>query len=133
MEAQLKQNCIEWHTEYELQLPDVLAVGSQIQQVLINLLINSIEAMPSGGVIWVKARKDTDGVELLVEDSGPGVPESEHDLIFEPFVSTKEQGTGLGLSVSYGIMQAHGGTLELVRGRGAGACFRIFLPYGGDK
>lgn len=133
MDAQLKQNCIEWHLDFDPDLPDVLAVGSQIQQVLINLLINSIEAMPDGGRVWIEVRKTPEGVNLLVEDDGPGIAETDRDLIFEPFVSTKEQGTGLGLSVSYGIMQAHGGTLELVRGRGSGACFRIFLPYGGDK
>ena len=133
MEPQLKKSGVHLQTHYDARLPVVLAVGSQIQQVLINLIINSIEAMPEGGEIWIDARRAQDGVEVVVEDSGPGIPGDALDLIFEPFVSTKEQGTGLGLSVSYGIMQAHGGTLELAQGRGRGACFRIFLPLGGDK
>jgi signal transduction histidine kinase/FixJ family two-component response regulator len=133
MEAQLKSSCIQLHTNYQSDLPEVLAVGSQIQQVIINLIINSLEAMPDGGDMWIDARLAGDGVEIIIEDDGPGIPESSRDLIFEPFVSTKEQGTGLGLSVSYGIMQAHGGTLELINGHSTGACFRIFLPLGGVK
>ncbi len=131
MEPQLKQSNIGVKTHFGESIPDVLAVSSQIQQVLLNLLLNAVEAMPDGGEIMITAKGFPDHVEVLVKDTGPGIPENELDRIFEPFVSTKEQGTGLGLSVSYGIIQAHGGALELVTGKGKGACFRIILPVGG--
>ncbi len=77
-----------------------------------------------------KARKQSGpvGVEIIIRDTGPGVPIGERERIFEPFISTKNNGTGLGLSVSYGIIQAHGGTLSLVSDDQIGACFRIMLP-----
>ena len=71
-------------------------------------------------------------MEIIFEDSGPGIPENRKENIFEPFFSTKEGGTGLGLTVSYNIATAHGGTLDLIEGHGSGACFRLFLPMG-DK
>lgn len=132
MEPQLRQSNVRVKTHFGESVPDVLAVASQIQQVLLNLLLNSVEAMPDGGDIDISVEAHPDGVEVLVKDTGPGIPEHELDRIFEPFVSTKEQGTGLGLSVSYGIIQAHGGALELVTGKGKGACFRIILPVGGS-
>ena len=72
-------------------------------------------------------------MEILFQDSGPGVPSGESRNIFEPFVSTKEGGTGLGLTVSYNIVTAHGGALELVSTRTPGACFRVFIPSGGSQ
>ena len=69
---------------------------------------------------------------MTFQDKGPGIPENRRNDIFEPFFSTKEGGTGLGLTVSYNIVTAHGGTLDLVNGNKPGACFRLFLPMG-DK
>jgi signal transduction histidine kinase len=86
--------------------------------------------MPGGGVLYVRAQNVERGVELQFEDSGPGIPEDLRNNIFEPFYSTKDGGTGLGLTVSYNIITAHGGTLDLVKGKGSGACFRLFLPLG---
>jgi len=71
-----------------------------------------------------------DRFRVIVEDNGPGIPPAQQGRIFEPFFSTKDAGTGLGLTVSYNIVTAHGGTLELLLDRASGACFRIFLPYG---
>ncbi|MBN1449944.1 MAG: response regulator [Anaerolineales bacterium] len=112
-------------------LPAVVAVGSQIQQVLINLLLNSLDAMPAGGEIQIRANSVKGGVEILVQDNGPGIPDERLPHVFEPFFSTKEGGTGLGLTVSYNIVTAHGGTLELVSNNRPGACFRVYLPIGG--
>jgi two-component system NtrC family sensor kinase len=67
-------------------------------------------------------------VEIFIQDTGPGIPVENRTRIFEPFVSTKKGGTGLGLTVSYGIIAAHGGNLDLVVERGPGACFRVALP-----
>jgi two-component system NtrC family sensor kinase len=111
-------------------LPNVRAVGNEIQQVFVNLLLNSMDVLPVDGYIKVTARAIKKGVEIFFEDNGPGIPTAQQGRIFEPFFSTKDAGTGLGLTVSYNIVTAHGGTLELVPDRAPGACFRIFLPYG---
>ena len=81
----------------------------------------------------ITARAFKDGVEVLFQDRGKGIPKEKQSNIFEPFFSTKDGGTGLGLTVSYNIISAHGGTLELLSERGPGACFRIFLPVGGKQ
>jgi signal transduction histidine kinase len=109
----------------------LLAIKDQIQQVILNLLLNSVEAMPGGGEIFIEASGNKDNVEVIIEDTGSGISDAERSRIFEPFVSTKPNGTGLGLAVSYGIVQAHGGSLELLTNHGRGARFRIVLPTGG--
>jgi signal transduction histidine kinase len=96
------------------------------------LILNALDAMPGGGELTVHAQAVKNGVAIIFEDNGPGIPEDRRENIFEPFFSTKEGGTGLGLTVSYNIVTAHGGTLDLIPGRGSGACFRLFLPMG-DK
>lgn len=143
VEPQLRQNHIQITTNLTKELPYIMVVPSQVQQVLLNLVLNAMEAMPDGGSIFIqtalceaqapsrrKARKQSGpvGVEIIIRDTGPGVPIGERERIFEPFISTKNNGTGLGLSVSYGIIQAHGGTLSLVSDDQIGACFRIMLP-----
>jgi signal transduction histidine kinase/CheY-like chemotaxis protein len=129
---QLRQRQIEVKTELPESLPLIFAVSGQIQQVFFNLVLNSLDAMPGGGELRIKARPVERGVEITFQDTGPGIPEDHRNDIFEPFFSTKEGGTGLGLTVSYNIVTAHGGTLNLVNGHEPGACFRLFLPIG-DK
>lgn len=106
-----------------------MVVGDQLQQVLLNLVINAMEAMPEGGELCIETMSGGDYIEIMVEDTGLGIPYELREKIFEPFVSTKEGGTGLGLAVSYGILSAHGGSLELIDGR-KGACFCIRIPVG---
>jgi signal transduction histidine kinase len=89
--------------------------------------------MPEGGVLKISTRQLKDGLEVMFQDQGVGIPVEKQSNIFEPFYSTKDGGTGLGLTVSYNIITAHGGTLELMPKRGPGACFRIFLPIGGEQ
>jgi len=131
MSKQLEKQEILIKTDIPDHLPVIIAVGSQIQQVLINLILNSFDAMPDGGELYIQMRVAKKGVEILLQDSGPGIPDDRQQHIFEPFFSTKDGGTGLGLTVSYNIITAHGGTLELVSSNGTGACFRIYLPIGG--
>ena len=95
--------------------------------------VHDDDAMPGGGELHISARPVRDMVEILIQDSGAGVPEEIRSRIFEPFVSTKQGGTGLGLSVSYGIVSAHGGSLDLMSDRGPGACFRVILPIKGES
>ena len=129
---QMKGRDIRVSTGFSSKLPSILAVGSQLEQVFINLILNAQDAMPDGGEIRISARPVKDTVEILFQDNGPGVSEENRGRIFEPFVSTKEGGTGLGLSVSYGIIAAHGGNLDLAPDRGPGACFRVILPVNGE-
>jgi len=129
---QLGQRQIDVKTNLPETLPAIYAVSSQIQQIFINLILNAFDAMPGGGSLTIEASAVDDGIEMLFEDSGPGIPEEQRNNIFEPFYSTKDGGTGLGLTVSYNIVTAHGGTLDLVDGHESGACFRLFLPMG-DK
>ena len=129
---QLGQRHIQVATDLPKSLPAIYAVSSQIQQIFFNLILNALDAMPGGGEMKIKAHELDRGIEMIFQDTGPGIPEDKRNNIFEPFYSTKDGGTGLGLTVSYNIVTAHGGTLDLVDGDEPGACFRLFLPLG-DK
>ncbi len=133
LSPQMQTRNIHISTGFSSKLPSILAVSNQLEQVFINLILNAYDAMPEGGELRISARPARDMVEILFQDSGPGVAEEDRSRIFEPFVSTKEGGTGLGLSVSYGIIAAHGGSLDLVPDRGPGACFRVTLPVKGES
>jgi signal transduction histidine kinase len=131
-QKQLTERGIHVKSELPTTMPPVNVVSSQIQQVFINLILNAFDAMPNGGTLRITGRARRGGVEVLFQDSGHGITREQQSSIFEPFYSTKEGGTGLGLTVSYNILTAHGGTLELVPDHGKGACFRVFLPIGGQ-
>ena len=111
-------------------LPEVLGHADQLEQVMLNLMMNALEAMPGGGVLRLGGRACEGGVELTVADSGSGVAAADRERIFEPFFTSKPGGTGLGLYLSRQIVEAHGGRLELVAAA-RGAQFRIFLPTPG--
>ena len=133
LSTQLGDRSIHISTGFSSRLPKIMAVESQLEQVFINLILNAYDAMPDGGDLRISARPVKDVVEILFQDSGAGVSRELRNRIFEPFVSTKDGGTGLGLSVSYGIISAHGGNLDLVPDKGPGACFRIVLPVQGGS
>jgi signal transduction histidine kinase len=99
------------------------------KQVLINLLMNAIEAAPEGGSVRLRAAAEGRRLRLTVEDDGPGVPRELRSRIFEPFFTTRADGSGLGLAISHQLVRAAGGGLELEdrNGRG-GACFVVTLP-----
>jgi signal transduction histidine kinase/CheY-like chemotaxis protein len=110
----------------------VRADASQLEQVLVNLVVNARDAMPNGGALNVRVRGDRRGaaevVVLEVEDHGVGMDSSTLGRLFDPFFSTKEKGTGLGLASSYGIIQQHGGDISVDSAPGSGARFRVVLP-----
>ncbi len=117
--------------DLEADLPGVAVNKIQIQQVVVNLVRNSIEAMADRPVrqIDVRTRRDGDeAVEVSVTDSGPGIPVGDLDRIFGPFVSTKSHGMGLGLSICKSIVEAHAGTIRATSDRDGGATFRVTLP-----
>jgi signal transduction histidine kinase/FixJ family two-component response regulator len=112
--------------------PKIQLMADQIQQVFFNLLLNAIDAV-NGNMsekrIWISIESFTDGLVIEIEDNGPGLSTEMKSHIFESFISTKEEGMGLGLSVSHQIVEAHEGKLELMPPhREQGACFRITLP-----
>jgi signal transduction histidine kinase/FixJ family two-component response regulator len=133
LSPQFQAREIRVSTGFSSKLPSILAVSNQLEQVFLNLFLNAYDAMPNGGELRITARPVRDMAEILIQDTGPGVPENMRGRIFEPFVSTKQGGTGLGLSVSYGIVSAHGGSLDLLSDRGPGACFRVTLPIKGES
>jgi two-component system NtrC family sensor kinase len=104
--------------------------GAQIRQALVALLVNAIEAMPQGGDLEVSARPDIGGAVLVVVDTGMGINPEDRPHIFEPFYTSKSggKGVGLGLSVVYGIVSRHGGTINVESTPGEGATFTIHLP-----
>jgi signal transduction histidine kinase len=105
--------------------------ADQFKGVLVNLIFNALDTMPGGGDLVVRlARQSGGAVQLTVEDTGPGIDARIADRLFTPFFSTKPTGTGLGLSVSRRIVQAHGGTLTAANRAVRGACFTITLPGG---
>jgi signal transduction histidine kinase len=114
-------------------LPRVAGSRDHLQQVFVNLLNNARDAMPGGGTVALRTYALNGDVVAEVEDSGAGVPPEVRARIFEPFFTTKDHGTGLGLSVSYGIVSAHGGTITAECLPGRGACFRISLPAAGTR
>jgi signal transduction histidine kinase len=103
----------------------------QLHQVIMNLIVNAVHAQPNGGVVRVIVDESEPGwARVRVEDDGPGIPDELRDRVFDPFFSTKDvgEGTGLGLSVSYGIVREHGGRLEVSRAPSKGACLTATFP-----
>jgi signal transduction histidine kinase len=111
---------------------EILGDPQQLRTVVANLLRNGAEATAWKGRIAVLLVDDGDGVELRVQDDGPGVPEEERERIFEPFFTTRTRGTGLGLAIVKRAVEAHGGEVTVEAAAGAGACFRVRLPRAAD-
>ncbi|MFZ5920479.1 MAG: ATP-binding protein [Chloroflexota bacterium] len=128
VEKQLLDRTITVETDLPASLPSIIGVSNQVQQVFMNLILNAYDAMPEGGLIRIRARQVGKMLQVTVSDTGPGIPEENRQNIFDPFVSTKPSGMGLGLTVSYNIITSHGGKLELEPDYKAGASFRISLP-----
>jgi len=127
---QLEQASIIVHKNFMIDLPEIAAVPDQLTQVLLNLIINAIEAMPDGGELTIATACANDWLQVSIHDTGPGVNPDDAAKIFEPFYTTKATGTGLGLSVSYGIIQRHGGRIDVKGVPGEGATFTVSLPMG---
>ncbi len=118
--------------EIEDDLPLIKADGGQLQQAVIALGTNAIDAMRDGGTLTFRASDHQTRIAIEVEDTGVGIPSEDLSKIFEPFFTTKEvgEGTGLGLAVCYGIITDHGGRLSVRSNPGKGTTFTILLPVG---
>jgi chemotaxis methyl-accepting protein methylase/signal transduction histidine kinase len=123
-----KQN-IEVITRIDDNLPRIHADSRQIEQVLVNLYLNAIDAMPQGGTLRVEGKKAPDGVSITVTDTGFGIEDNELAKIFQPFFTSKKRtGLGLGLPICERIIRNHGGNIEVASQAGRGTTFRVYLP-----
>jgi C4-dicarboxylate-specific signal transduction histidine kinase len=104
----------------------------QLQQVVLNLVLNAFDAMSDTEAarrqLELSTKMDDGFVQIVVSDRGPGIPEGQLDRVFEPFVTFREKGLGLGLAISRSIVSAHGGSIRAENNAGGGATFRCFLP-----
>jgi signal transduction histidine kinase len=129
----VRRNRVALRTAMGVDLPPILGDRVQLQQVLLNLIINAIEAMgglvgrPPTLVIATRA-DDADQVHVSIEDSGVGLETKSLEHVFDAFYTTKDHGMGVGLSISRSIIEAHGGQLWATRNEGAGATFHFTVP-----
>lgn len=125
---QLQKQEITLKQLYTEEDPHIFVVPTQIKQVCLNLVLNSLDVMSNGGCLTIRTRVTTAEVRLMITDTGPGIPSQILPHIFEPFFTTKAAGTGLGLSISYSIIQAHGGNIEVKSTPHVGCLFIVSLP-----
>jgi signal transduction histidine kinase len=129
--AKAEAQRVSWELDLEPALPRVGGSPQALHQVVLNLMTNALQAMPDGGRLGCRTALVPGGrVELLVSDSGPGVSDAARAHLFEPFFTTRPEGTGLGLSLCREIVGHHRGEISLQPGPGPGAVFRVVLPMG---
>ena len=122
-------NNVQIFAEFESNLPKISCEENQLKQVFLNLLKNAIEAMPNGGSIDVKVKAKGEGeISLQIIDQGIGIPKERIPTLGEPFYTTKEKGTGLGLMTCYKIIESHNGLLTISSEINEGTTIKIILP-----
>lgn len=120
---------VQFHTHYDEKLPYVYCEPNQLKKVFINLIKNAIEVMPNGGVITIVINSIKDQfIQISIRDQGTGIPKDKIKKLGVPFYTTKEKGTGLGLMVSYRIIEEHNGSIEVESEEGIGTLFKIRIP-----
>ncbi|MEJ2209957.1 MAG: GAF domain-containing protein [Anaerolineae bacterium] len=128
VQTQLKQDGIQIQQDLDPALKPILLDASQMKQVFLNLITNAGQAMAGGGTLTLRTWQQQDHVCISVGDTGPGIDPETQACIFEPFFTTKRQGTGLGLSVSLGLVRSHGGRIDVESQPGQGSTFTVCLP-----
>jgi signal transduction histidine kinase len=130
MEKQMQDANVQVTTAFSEDIPEIAASANQIRQVMLNVIKNAKESMPSGGALFVRTMFSDGFVRIVVRDTGVGIPEALKDKIFEAFFTTKQKvkGAGLGLSVCYGIVKGHGGDITVESEVGKGTSFIVSLP-----
>ena len=128
LQPEIDNRGLNLHTRLARQLPATPIDPTQIQQVLVNLIKNALQAMTKGDTLTLQTGEGAEGVWVSVGDTGSGIPQEQINRIFEPFYTTKKKGTGLGLMIVQRIVRAHGGRIELESQVGRGTTFRIWLP-----
>jgi two-component system NtrC family sensor kinase len=121
---------IQIHRHLDLELPTVVVDAGQVKQVILNIVLNGAEAMREKGDLTLESRMSDNGewIEILITDTGPGIPDEVIEKLFDPFFTTKEKGTGLGLAIAYGIVERHGGMIDIKTRRGEGTTFILRIP-----
>ncbi|MGA2990739.1 MAG: ATP-binding protein [Candidatus Korobacteraceae bacterium] len=137
LESRCLKAGIEVVRKLDPEVPEIFADASQLNQVLVNIVVNAIQAMPGGGAVTIETRpgpRDASAL-LIVSDTGTGMSEAVRANIFTPFFTTKDvnEGTGLGLAVVHGIVASHGGTICVQSEPGKGARFEVELPMGSEE
>jgi len=134
LESRCAKEGVEIERHLADDLPEITADPSQIHQVLVNLMVNAVQAMPDGGKLTIRTHSGADHVFITVEDTGTGMSEDVLMHMFVPFFTTKEvgRGTGLGLSVVHGIVTSHGGKIRVESEQGRGSLFEVSLPISGS-
>ncbi len=127
-DKKMQQAGIRVITDYPDDLPPIQVVSDQIKQVFLNLVLNAVEAMPEGGDLSISAQQVNGMIQIQFSDTGVGMEPEVQAHLFEPFFSTKSEGTGLGLAVSHEIVTRHGGRLDVVSSPGEGSSFFVRLP-----
>lgn len=134
---EIKDKQIKFSPELSPDISKIQADEDQVRQILMNVIINAIQAIPKKGEIKIKTEKTLlkgePAIKLIIEDSGIGIPEKDFTQIFDPFFSTKDEGSGLGLSIVYKLVEAHQGEIKVESKEGEGTKFVIFLPQKGGK
>jgi signal transduction histidine kinase len=130
LEHQLEKAKVKVRKEFAEDLPRVRGNENRLQQVFFNLVLNAKDAMPSGGWLTLATSADEDTVVVEIKDTGVGIKREDIKRIYDPFFTTKGtgRGTGLGLSVSYGIVQEHGGAIFVESSPDQGTVFQVALP-----
>ncbi len=130
VQHQIDLGGIQVQPQFEADLPPVRCDAAQIEQVLLVLMMNAIDAMPQGGNLWIISSCVDHRVQIIVRDDGSGIPAEILPRIFEPFLTTKEtgRGVGLGLAISHSILERHNGTIEVQSEAGRGTTFTVTLP-----
>jgi two-component system, sporulation sensor kinase E len=129
LNAQAMMHNVQFDQHYQKDLPLIIAEPNQLKQVFINIIKNAIEVMPEGGVNSIHMEKtDENMIHILIRDQGIGIPRDKLKKLGEPFYTTKERGTGLGLMVSYNIIKEHNGSVKVESEVGKGTTFHLYLP-----
>lgn len=130
LQDEIKKHRIRLAKKFALENPEILLDGSEIREVILNLLTNAIEAMPKGGRLTIETSKQhlDATVRFCVRDSGKGIKQEIATKIFDPFFTTKETGTGLGLSIAYEIIRSHNGSITYAQNENGGSQFTVILP-----
>jgi signal transduction histidine kinase len=129
LRPQIEKHRIVVQKEFQ-PLPPILMDREQMKQAILNLLLNAVQAMPTGGRLALKGHvpEGNRWVQLSIQDSGVGIPAEDINKLFDPFFSTKEGGVGLGLSITHRIIDQHDGKIEVESAPGKGTLFTVWLP-----
>lgn len=128
LQEEVRAKGLTWKIRLESGLPPIEADPRQLKQALMNLILNGIQATPPGGTVEVRATPNGEGVFLAVQDTGAGIAAEDRERIFDPYFTTKQGGTGLGLTLARQIVEGHAGRISVESSRGHGSTFTLWLP-----